>query len=240
MPLFTIITVTYNAEHFIEASLQSVVGQTCKDYEYIIIDGGSTDQTFGIIQKYAQHTSHFISEKDNGIYDAMNKAIELSSGDYLLFLGADDLLYSEDTLANMAALLGEKPADLLIGKVMYTSRKVFISRFSFSTLLNNTVHHQGTFYNRTLFSDFRFDLQFRLIADYELNLRLYKSRKMLRTTYADAFISLCTDGGVSRSQLKRAHDETNAVRKKVLGRSAIVFQVLYEIKFLITTRILSQ
>jgi putative colanic acid biosynthesis glycosyltransferase len=236
MPLFTIITVTYNAREFIEKSILSVAGQTCGDYEYVVVDGGSKDGTVEIINQYAHVISHFVSEQDNGIYDAMNKAIGLSTGEYLLFLGADDSLYTANTLAIMRTALIKNPLDLLIGRVLYTSGRVFKSRFNLSTLLNNTVHHQGTFYNRDLFKDFRFDLNFKLIADYELNLRLYLRRKTLRLSFTEEFISLCTDGGESRAQLKRAHDETNAVRKKTLGPIAIVYQLVYEIKFLITTR----
>ena len=92
-PKFSIITVTYNAAKVLEDTIQSIVTQTYKNLEYIIVDGGSTDETLDIIHKYQEHITTVISEPDQGLYDAMNKGIKLATGDYLCFLNAGDGLH---------------------------------------------------------------------------------------------------------------------------------------------------
>ena len=237
MPLFSIVTVTFNARQYIENSIKSVVNQNYKDFEYIIIDGCSTDGTLDIINKYADNISMIISEPDTGIYDAMNKALDRVTGDYILFLGADDFLYGEDTLHDLSKILDLNKLDLLIGRVKYTSGKVFTSIFNYKTLLNNTVHHQAALYQKDLFKDFRFDVKFSLIADYELNLRLYLRRRDIRYLFIENFVALCTDGGLSRKQIQIGRHETNLVRRKVLGKVASILKILFELKFYITTKL---
>ena len=89
-PKFSIITVTYNAEKVLEDTIQSIVTQSYKNVEYIIVDGGSTDGTLSIVNKYKEHIHTIVSEPDKGLYDAMNKGIKLATGDYLCFLNAGD------------------------------------------------------------------------------------------------------------------------------------------------------
>ena len=97
-PKFSIITVTYNAAAVIEDTLQSVITQTYKNIEYIIVDGASTDRTMEIIGRYRKHIHTVVSEPDHGLYDAMNKGIRLATGDYVCFLNAGDELHEDDTL----------------------------------------------------------------------------------------------------------------------------------------------
>ncbi|MGL5893430.1 MAG: glycosyltransferase, partial [Bacteroidales bacterium] len=94
-PRFSIITVTYNAGQLLERTIESVLAQTSFNYEYIILDGQSKDNTLEIIKKYEHHINKWISEPDNGIYDAMNKAIDIARGEYILFLNAGDTFHSE-------------------------------------------------------------------------------------------------------------------------------------------------
>ncbi len=102
MPLFSIITVTYNAEDTLLPTLESVAGQTFPDYEHIIIDGKSTDGTLPLTEKYAHPRLRVLSEKDKGIYDAMNKGLNLAQGKYVIFMNAGDTFHSTDTLEIMA------------------------------------------------------------------------------------------------------------------------------------------
>ena len=97
-PLFSIITITFHAEATLPATLQSVESQTFTDYEYLVVDGASTDGTLKIIERYRPHIHTVISEKDNGLYDAMNKGLALATGDYVCFLNAGDCLHEDDTL----------------------------------------------------------------------------------------------------------------------------------------------
>ena len=116
-PKFSIITVSYNAASVIEPTLQSVLSQTYTDYEYLLIDGGSKDNTVAKAKASGIEFAHIVSERDNGIYDAMNKGIALATGDYLCFLNAGDAFYAPDTLQTIAnAATREKFPDVLYGE----------------------------------------------------------------------------------------------------------------------------
>lgn len=97
-PLVTVITISYNAEAIIERTILSVINQTYPAVEYIIIDGGSTDSTVDIIEKYANKVTYWISEPDNGIYDAMNKGLDIATGKWVSFMNSGDYYYSNNVL----------------------------------------------------------------------------------------------------------------------------------------------
>ena len=97
-PFFSIITVTYNAEKYLEATLESIVRQDFRDFELIVVDGQSTDGTAAIIDRYREHIDTLVVEKDRGIYDAMNKGIERATGKYVNFMNASDRFYAPQTL----------------------------------------------------------------------------------------------------------------------------------------------
>ena len=117
-PKFSIITVTYNAGKVLEDTIQSVITQTYKNVEYIIVDGKSTDSTMDIVNRYREHIHTIVSEPDKGLYDAMNKGIDLATGDYLCFLNAGDELHEDDTLQLIVhSLSGEKELpDVIYGE----------------------------------------------------------------------------------------------------------------------------
>lgn len=116
-PKFSIITVTYNAGSVVEDTIQSIISQTYKNVEYIIVDGGSKDHTLAIIEKYKEHITTIISEPDKGLYDAMNKGIRLATGDYLCFLNAGDELHEDDTLLQIVhTLTGNELPDVIYGE----------------------------------------------------------------------------------------------------------------------------
>jgi glycosyltransferase involved in cell wall biosynthesis len=227
-PLVSIITVVFNGKNHLEETIQSIVNQTYKNLEYIIIDGGSTDGTLDIIYQYDTKIDYWLSEKDGGIYDAMNKGIKQASGDWLLFIGADDCLFSGDVIASVS-FLDFKNHLLISGCVIYDTGTKVCSRLGFSTLLHNTVHHQSSFYNSKLFLNWKYDTKFHVIADYELNLILYLTNA--RTVMIDKVISFCREGGVSRENYQLVYRETNEVRRIHLGKKSLLFQVLYFIKY---------
>lgn len=116
-PVLSIITVTYNAAPFIIPTIESVLSQSYENIEYIIIDGDSKDATKQLIQNYQSHLAQFISEPDEGLYDAMNKGIKLATGDFLLFLNAGDTLYNDNTIAS-SFMHYQKTVDVLYGETM--------------------------------------------------------------------------------------------------------------------------
>ena len=116
-PLFSIITVVYNGEKFLEKTITSVINQSCKDFEYIVIDGGSTDKSLEIIKKYEKKIDYWVSEKDKGIYDAFNKGMIVSKGKFIGFINSDDI-YKKNALSIISNYIRKnKVADFIFGSV---------------------------------------------------------------------------------------------------------------------------
>src|SRR6478735_1115877 len=112
----SIITINYNNLQGLQKTIESVVSQSFKDFEYIIIDGGSTDGSKVLIEKYSESITYWVSEKDNGIYPAMNKGIQVANGEYLLFLNSGDWFYENTTLSMAIPML--RPFDIVYGNTM--------------------------------------------------------------------------------------------------------------------------
>jgi glycosyltransferase involved in cell wall biosynthesis len=116
-PKISIITVTFNAEEVLERTVQSIVSQTFTDYEYLIIDGKSTDKTLQIAEKYRDKIDCLISEPDKGLYDAMNKGLQAAKGEYVWFMNAGDTIFEQDTLQNVFAQ--SQNADIYYGNALF-------------------------------------------------------------------------------------------------------------------------
>jgi putative colanic acid biosynthesis glycosyltransferase len=228
-PRISVITVVLNGIDHIEKTMASVVDQTYENIDYIVVDGGSADGTQSIIKKYEDRLSYWISERDLGIYDAMNKGIDVSNGDWLFFLGSDDEFFNRSTIDDIARSLQDN-LSLVFGKIMYRDHRIVKSRLNALTLLHNTVHHQSAFYNKKLFSAWRYDPHLKIISDYELNLKIYLSKMSYQ--YVDKFICRCDHRGHSRTNQKLAFRETNAVRGKYIhGVTGGILTALYTVKF---------
>jgi glycosyltransferase involved in cell wall biosynthesis len=152
----SIITVTFNAEKFIEKTIQSIINQTYKNIEFIIVDGKSKDNTLKIIENYSTHIDKVISEKDSGIYDAMNKGIDLATGDFITFLNAGDDYIDNNVLFNLFENLDKDTnivyADhisILNGKEKYRKAKKFNKNNLFK-FLTTTVCHQAIFVKKEI------------------------------------------------------------------------------------------
>ena len=169
----TIITVSYNAVATIEQTISSVVHQDYPHIEYIIVDGGSTDGTVDIIKKYESHGIRWISEPDHGIYDAMNKGVQMASGDYIYFLGADDWLCSSEVMRAVSDVIHVHAGfSFYMGNVLlYQNIYRLIQRKRVDITVENLKRgemcpHQGLFTSRTLMQE-GFDTEYRIAADYE-------------------------------------------------------------------------
>lgn len=190
-PLITIITVVYNGEKCLEETIRSVLHQPYQNLEYIIIDGGSTDGTIEIIKRYAARINYWVSEEDNGIYDAMNKGWALAKeNSFILFLGAGDKLLSLPGNMEQFSL-----NEVIYGKVDIGG-KYFPAKVNYHLKLYNTLHHQALMINKSLHRQNPFDLNYSIYADFDLNQRLYK--KGTRFNYSDTFISYALPGGISK------------------------------------------
>lgn len=207
----SIITVTFNAEKTLDRAIESVLGQDVALFDYYIIDGGSSDGTVDIIKKYEDNLAGWLSEKDSGIYDAMNKGITYSRGKWIYFLGADDVL-AEGIIAKVLPYLTDD-LSILYGNVQFDNGYLMKSSFSKRILLQNTIHHQSAFYRRSNFLHFKYDTRLKAISDYELNLKIYLEKK--KGTYLPMIIAFCDTGGVS-AELDTSLKETNQIRGKYI------------------------
>jgi hypothetical protein len=119
MPTVSIITITYNAERFLERTIQSIVTQEATDYEYIVVDGASKDGTLPIIKRYERSITQWVSEPDKGLYDAMNKGLHRATGEYVWFMNAGDELYDAQTLSNLLARIRISQADVYYSDALF-------------------------------------------------------------------------------------------------------------------------
>ena len=193
-PKFSIITVTYNAGKVLEDTIQSVVFQTYRNVEYIIVDGGSTDNTLDVVHKYQERISKVISEPDKGLYDAMNKGIRMATGDYLCFLNAGDELHENETLQKIAyTLKGKELPDVIYGETAIVDEEghfLHMRRLSIPEHLHwksfkegMLVCHQAFFARRELALANPYDLRYRFSADFDWCIRIMKQSKYLHNTH---------------------------------------------------------
>jgi glycosyltransferase involved in cell wall biosynthesis len=193
-PKISIITVTLNAGEFFSRSLKSVIDQKYNNVEYIVIDGGSVDSTLETLHENESRISYWISEKDSGIYNAMNKGIRHATGDWLYFLGADDVLIN--CLSKVAVHLRNSHTIYYGDVYLPTKNKVYSGKFSWEMLVHKNINHQSIFYPRQVFEHYQYNLKYPMLADYELNLRCWSERKF-RFKYIPILICVHNDTGRS-------------------------------------------
>ncbi|WP_243370851.1 glycosyltransferase [Geotalea sp. SG265] len=196
----TIVTPTYNAAKDIEACILSVANQTYPHKEHLIVDGLSSDGTLDIVKKYSAEYPHikFISEKDNGIYDAMNKSIDIAAGEWIYFLGADDVLFDETVLAGIFDTPYIGPFEIVYGNVLWgDTGTIYDGKFSLLKLMDKNICHQAIFYTKALFNKVgNFDLNYRTWADYLFNIKCFSSDE-IRIKYIDRIVAKYGTHGVS-------------------------------------------
>ncbi len=217
-PKISVITVVYNAEKTVERTIKSVIEQKYEKLEYIVIDGGSTDETINIIKKYSEFITSWISEPDGGIYDAMNKGIALATGDYICFLNADDWFCRRalQTIANFSKGI---EADVLVGNIVSvsgTTKRLEYPKPLESILWGIPTAHQAYFVKKTCMG--YFDTQYRIAADYKMLLNLYLSGKTFHyVPYSLVYFSL---GGFS-DQWYESSKEVYEISKEAIIQSQI-------------------
>jgi glycosyltransferase involved in cell wall biosynthesis len=202
MPTFSIILPTYNSAETIAECIDSVLAQTFKDYEVLVMDGLSTDETLNIIQGYKDERIKIYSAKDEGVYDAMNKGIGLANGEWLYFLGSDDTLYNEAVFLKVHEAIEENDSDIIYGNSYFTCLQIFHGKhFNRRDLSRkDNICHQSIFYHKNVFKRLgRYNLNFPVYADWDFNIRCF-STPDLRIKYIDVTIARYNDAtGVSSS-----------------------------------------
>lgn len=176
-PLITVITVSFNSAKTIEKTILSVLDQTYKNIEYIIIDGGSTDGTLEIIKKYNDRVSYWISEKDGGIYDAMNKGIDASNGKYLNFMNSDDYFFKNNSIEDIVPFCNNEN-DLIYGNTEIRSKNIKLKIITPNpkSLWMGSFMHQSSFFKRDTIQKYKYNTDNKLIAAFELFLNIYYNK----------------------------------------------------------------
>ncbi len=207
----SVITTTYNSASTIEDTLKSVTGQDYSNIEYIIIDGLSKDNTLEIVNKYKDKITKIISEKDKGIYDALNKGIEVATGDVIALLHSDDFYIDNKVLSRVAKAFEDKKTDSVYGNLYYVDkdntnkivRKWISGKYKHGMFLNGWMPpHPAFFVRKAVYEEHGvFNLQFRSAADYELMLRFLHKLK-ISTTYINEYLVKMRTGGQSNASVK--------------------------------------
>lgn len=194
--LFSIITPVYNSGAKIEKTINSVAAQDGDLYEYIIVDGASTDGTLASIKK-STGGFELVSEPDAGVYEAMNKGIALASGKYLYFLGAGDSLRPH-ALSNVARLMPREDLNFVYGNVYWEDQlMIYAGAFTKEKLRDSNICHQAVFYQRNIFDLLGgFDLRFKILADYVFNIKCFGNGR-IRKNYIEYVVANFEGGGLS-------------------------------------------
>ncbi len=231
----SIVTVVMNGAAHLEKTIEAIAQQGYSPIEHIVVDGGSSDGTLDILGKYSQSIGYWISDSDAGIYDAMNKGIDLVTDpdSYILFANSDDHLYSAESVERaMAASSGE---DLVYGKMVLTDGEIAGiagRRVELDDLARQTLCHPATFVRRRVFDSVgKFDTSYRIAADYDHIVRCFAAP--VSTRFVDVIVSTMRMGGVSEDRFMLSCRERKAVIRRrfpLVPRLKGVWQVnLYDI-----------
>lgn len=239
----SIITVVYNGEKYIDDCLSSVMAQDYGHIEYIVVDGGSTDQTLAIIERHKQGIAQLVSEKDKGMYDALNKGINLATGEVLGILNADDILANPQVISKVVERLVASGADGVYGNLNYIhpeTRKI-IRKWISKPFTKRAIElgwmpaHPTLYLKRELFGRYGgYSLNFGTAADYELMLR-FLYRYQVKAVFLDELMVNMRVGGMSNASMKHRYhalvNDYRALRAHKVPRSwlTLVFKKLSKI-----------
>lgn len=210
---YSIITINYNNKEGLRKTIESVIAQTFHDYEFIVIDGGSTDGSAEVLKQFDSTIDYWVSEKDNGIYNAMNKGIARAEGDYLNFMNSGDCFYDSGVLDRVSRY--QSQADFIVGKDYHYNPEtqkghasIQPSRTTMIHFFVSTLDHQSTFIKRELFTDCPYDENHRLVSDW-----IFFTEKIVKEGKRVQFIPdiVCRreEGGLSQQQSERNRLEIN-------------------------------
>jgi len=232
----SIITAVYNNESTIRDAIESVLSQTHNDIEYIVIDGKSTDKTFEIINEYKENIDIIVSEKDAGIYDALNKGIANATGDVVCFLHSDDIYEDEKVVEKVNNLFEKKDVDSVYGDLVYVKKEDIMNvvrfwksgEFTQKKLKNGWMPPHPTFFlKREVYENYgSFDTSFKIAADYDTVLRFLGVQK-ISTAYLPEVLIKMRLGGVSNNGVanlkKKIAEDIKALKKNNIGGYHTIF-----------------
>jgi glycosyltransferase involved in cell wall biosynthesis len=230
-PLISIVTIVYNDLDGLKKTYKSVVEQTYKNIEYLIIDGGSNDGTSTFIRKNQDNLAYWVSEKDKGISDAFNKGVIASKGEWIVFLNAADYFQNENAVASMIPFLKENQnADIVYGKLTEVDKdgnqgKSFGKPFNRKAFEREcTIIHPACFHKDRFFKENGlFNLDFKIAMDYELFLR----KKDLKAVFVDQPVTFMETGGTSQLDPGPSYKEANKAKAMHLNKSTLELSIEY-------------
>jgi glycosyltransferase involved in cell wall biosynthesis len=218
---YSIITVNYNDAQGLEDTIKSVISQTCHDYEFIIIDGNSTDKSKSIIKENQSQIDYWVSEPDNGIFNAMNKGILASKGEYLIFMNSGDCFYNKKVLEDSLQYL---KSDFVIGGIKRkdddTTMNYELSDISMMTFYNGAIPHQATFHKRSLFQNSLYDETLKISSDWKF---FFQKIILQNATYNLMPVVVCSfdTNGISNTNTNWAAKERNQIISESLPARVI-------------------
>lgn len=229
-PLISIITVVFNGVQYLEETIQSVINQTYGNVEYIIIDGGSSDETLDIIKKYDDKIDYWVSERDEGIYDAMNKGTKMASGKWINFMNAGDRFYNLTVIDQIIKYL---KGEMVYGNHMLydivKNTKQYIDVSKINDTRNIPYCHQSLFIKKSTLLKYPFNRSFKLAADYNQYLEAKYNNAVI--THVPLIICTYLFGGVSSTSHKALFLEYYQITKKYNKRKSLIIYILRNIRY---------
>ena len=207
----SIITAVLNGKDYIESCIKSVLAQSYDNIEFIIIDGGSTDGTLEIIKKLIFNNQHhsFVSEKDNGIYDALNKGLNLATGDVVGFLNSDDIFYDEHVISKIAKTFSSEKTDSVYSDLLYVYKKNpgkilrywKAGEFKYDSLIMGWMPPHPTFFiKKSIYDEYGgFDTSYKIASDYEIILRFLIKHKISTAYLPEVTVKMRTGGASNKN-----------------------------------------
>ncbi len=243
MTKLSVITINFNDFKGLQKTIESVINQTYLNYEFIIIDGGSNDDSKSVIERYQSKITHWVSEKDNGIYDAMNKGILKSSGEYLLFLNSGDYLINSNVLKKVFILNPQE--DVLYGELIFdfgnkNKKKAKLPKqLTALHLFKDNIWHPASFIKKELFKMYGYyNMTYKIAADYDFFFKTIVVNKV-STKYIDFPITVYDTSGLSSNSasLKKINDERKKIHKRYLSSDEYeYFDNLSKFKFIFLSK----
>jgi glycosyltransferase involved in cell wall biosynthesis len=229
MPLLSVIIPTYNAAATIVRALDSIITQRFTDLEIIVADGNSGDNTMDIVKEYAQRDKRirYLSEKDNGVYDAMNKGVQLAKGEWLYFLGSDDALY--ENVLDQVFIAANLDCDVLYGNVNNrVLNSIYDGAFTKEKIGLKNICHQSIFIKRHVFDVIGlYDTRYRIFADWDHNFKWFFSNT-IKHKYIDVVIADYSHGGLSSRNIDTSFENDKGLNYLWHGRKAFSFKARWK------------
>lgn len=216
----TVVTVCYNAIDVIEKTILSVINQTYSNIEYIVVDGNSNDGTIDVIKKYSDRISRWVSEPDKGIYDAMNKGIDLATGEWINFMNAGDFFVNDSVIEDIRLALQESH-DVVYGNTIIVNGRY--KKFYKAFLDNDKLPcfcHQSSFISTSLMKHYYYDDSFVIAGDTDFFYKVHK--KGYNFFYVDMIVSVDDTNGVSSNNRVCVYKEVSRIKKSRLSKVKMI------------------